>query len=148
MKISTKGRYGLRAMIDLATHADNGRPVYLSDIAKRQELSTKYLEQIFATLNTAALVKTIRGRKGGYLLNRAPKEITLREIVATLEGPCILVDCVADQNVCPKTGSCAARDIWTLLGSKIDELLTGFTLADLVTMQKEKAEDGTSMYHI
>jgi len=55
---------------------------------------------------------------------------------------------VADQNVCPKTGSCAARDIWTLLGSKIDELLTGFTLADLVTMQKEKAEDGTSMYHI
>jgi Rrf2 family cysteine metabolism transcriptional repressor len=148
MKISTKGRYGLRAMMDIAMHAQNGLPVFLPDIARRQDISGKYLEQIFSTLHGAGLLNTVRGRKGGYLLTQPPDKIRLKDIITVLEGPCTLVDCVADQAVCPKTGKCAARDIWTLLSNKMDELLSGFTLADLVRMQNEKVEKQPSMYHI
>jgi Rrf2 family transcriptional regulator, cysteine metabolism repressor len=148
MKISTKGRYGLRAMMDIAMHAQNGFPVFLSDIVKRQDISGKYLEQIFSTLHGAGLVSTVRGRKGGYLLTRSPDAIRLKEIITVLEGPCALVDCVTDRTACPKTEKCAARDIWILLSDKINELLSGFTLADLVRMQNEKLETQPSMYHI
>jgi len=138
----------LRAMMDIAMHAQNGLPVLLSDIVKRQDISGKYLEQIFSTLHGAGLVNTVRGRKGGYLLTRPPDKIRLKEIITVLEGPCILVDCVTDQAACPKSDKCAARDIWSLLGNKMDELLSGFTLADIVKMQNEKAGMETSMYHI
>ncbi len=148
MKISTKGRYGLRAMMDIAMHAQNGLPMFLSDIAKRQDISGKYLEQIFATLHGAGLVNTMRGRNGGYLLTRPADKIRLKEIITVLEGPCALVDCVTDRTVCPKTERCAARDIWTLLSNKMDEVLSGFTLADLVRMQNEKLEKQPTMYHI
>jgi len=150
MKISTKGRYGLRAMLDIAMHAHNGLPVFLSDIAKRQDISPKYLEQIFATLHGAGLINTVRGRKGGYLLSRSPDKIRLKEIITVLEGPCALVDCVANQATCARAEKCAARDIWSLLSNKVDELLSGFTLADLVRMQNQKTEDETrtSMYDI
>ena len=121
---------------------------FCSDIVKRQDISAKYLEQIFSTLHGAGLVNTVRGRKGGYLLTRPPDKIRLKEIITVLEGPCILVDCVTDQAACPKSDKCAARDIWSLLGNKIDELLSGFTLADIVKMQNEKAGVETSMYHI
>jgi Rrf2 family transcriptional regulator, cysteine metabolism repressor len=148
VKISTKGRYGLRAMIDIAMHAQDGLPVFLSDIVRRQDISGKYLEQIFSTLHGAGLVNTVRGRKGGYLLTRPADTIRLKEIITVLEGPCTLVDCVTDQAACPKTEECAARDIWTLLSNKVDELLSGFTLADLAKMQKDKTERAPSMYHI
>ncbi|MGD0235218.1 MAG: RrF2 family transcriptional regulator, partial [Syntrophorhabdales bacterium] len=148
MKISTKGRYGLRAMMDIAMYGQNGLPVLLPDIVKRQDISGKYLEQIFSTLHGAGLVNTVRGRKGGYLLTRPPHKIRLKEIITVLEGPCILVDCVTDQAACPKSDKCAARDIWTLLSNKMDELLTGFTLADIVKMQNEKNGSESSMYHI
>jgi len=148
MKISTKGRYGLRAMMDIAMHAQNGTPVYLSDIVKRQEISAKYLEQIFATLHGAGLVNAVRGRKGGYLLTRPPENIRLKEIVTVLEGPCALVDCVANKAACARVEKCAARDIWTLLSNKMDELLSGFTLADLVRMQNEKNGNEANTYHI
>ena len=148
MKISTKGRYGLRAMMDIAMHAHNGLPVFLADVARRQDISGKYLEQIFSTLHGAGLVNTGRGRKGGYLLSRPPDKIRLKEIITVLEGPCTLVDCVADQAACAKREKCAARDIWTLLSNKLDELLSGFTLADLAKMQKDKTDHAPSMYHI
>ncbi|MCX8022164.1 MAG: Rrf2 family transcriptional regulator [Syntrophorhabdaceae bacterium] len=148
MKISTKGRYGLRAMIDLATYGKDHSPVFLSDIAKRQEISDKYLEHIFASLHKAGLVKSVRGRKGGYMLNRMASEITLSEILRVLEGPCTLVDCVSDPKTCQKTDICATRDIWAMLGTKIEEILDGITLETLVEKQKEKIEKETIMYHI
>lgn len=148
MKISTKGRYGLRALLDLATHGNDGTPVYLSDIAKREGISEKYLEHIFGALHKAGLVKAFRGRKGGYLLTRLPDEITLNEIIAVLEGPCSLVDCVTDVTSCPKTDSCVTREVWSLLGSKIEEVLTGFTLAALAERQTQKTQNNMPMYHI
>jgi Rrf2 family protein len=148
MKISTKGRYGVRAMMDLAANGNNGGPVLLSDIARRQAISGKYLEQIFSALHGAGLVNTVRGRKGGYRLTRPPGDIGLKDIITVLEGPCTLVDCVTDRTVCPRTERCATRDVWTLLGNKINEFLSGFTLADLVQMQNEKTGQETSMYYI
>jgi Rrf2 family protein len=148
MKISTKGRYGLRAMLDLATHGNEGTPVYLSDIAKREGISEKYLEHIFGALHKAGLVRAFRGRKGGYLLTRLPDEITINEIIAVLEGPCSLVDCVNDVKSCPKTDSCVTREVWSMLGSKIEEVLTGFTLAALAERQIQKTRNNMPMYHI
>lgn len=148
MKVSTKGRYGLRAMMDLAAYQISGKPVFLSDIAKRQNISEKYLEQIFSTLRTAGLVTTVRGRKGGFLLARPPAEITANTIVTALEGPCTLVDCVSEPKTCAKSGACATRDIWSLLGSKMNEVLSGFTLEQLVTMQEKKSQKDDAMYYI
>lgn len=148
MKISTKGRYGLRAMIDLATHGASGTPVYLSDIAKRQGISDKYLEHIFGTLHKAGLVKALRGRKGGYMLTKEPNEITLNQIITILEGPCTLVDCVTDPGSCTKTDTCVTREVWSLLGNKIEEVLTGYTLAALAERQTQKAHQDMPMFYI
>jgi Rrf2 family transcriptional regulator, cysteine metabolism repressor len=148
MKLSTKGRYGLRAMMDLAAHQKGSVPVFLSDVAKRQQISEKYLEQIFAALRTAGLVHTMRGRKGGFLLSKDPKEITAETIISVLEGPCAVVDCVSRPEICDKTESCAAREVWSLLGKRIGEVLSGFTLERLVKMQDEKSDESASMYYI
>ena len=148
MKLSTKGRYGLRAMMDLAAHETVGAPVLLSDIAKRQGISEKYLEQIFTTLRTTGLVRTVRGRKGGFLLTGSPKELTAGAIISALEGSCKLVECVSKPDICTKAHTCAARDVWCLLESKIEEVQNGFTLEQLVLMQKDKSLSDTLMYHI
>jgi Rrf2 family transcriptional regulator, cysteine metabolism repressor len=148
MKISTRGRYGLRAMMDLATSGKNGAPVYLSDIAKRQAISEKYLEHIFGALQKAGIVKAVRGRKGGYFLTKLPDQITVGDILNVLEGPCHLVHCVTDASACPRTESCATRDIWMMLGNKIEEALSSLTLASVVELQREKSEKNVPMYHI
>jgi Rrf2 family transcriptional regulator, cysteine metabolism repressor len=148
MKVSTKGRYGLRAMMDLAAHQGDGKPVFLTDIAKRQNISEKYLEHIFAALKTAGFVNTVRGRKGGFLLTKKPAEITAAHIVNILEGPCTLVDCVSQPGTCAKSDACATRDIWGLVGIKIDEVLSGFTLDQLVAMQQKKSQTDDVMYYI
>jgi Rrf2 family protein len=148
MKISTKGRYGLRAMIDLASHGRNGTPVFLSEIAKRQDVSEKYLEHIFSALQKGGIVKAQRGRKGGYLLSHTADQITLNDILSVLEGPCNLVDCVSDSNSCQKATTCVTREIWTTLGSKIEEVLNGYTLASLVRMQQLKSLNDPMMYYI
>jgi len=134
--------------MDLAAHQNEGKPVFLSDIAKRQNISEKYLEQIFSTLRTNGLVTTVRGRKGGFLLNKPAAEITASDIVTILEGPCDLVDCVSKPKTCGMSDSCATRDIWGLLGSKIDEFLSGFTLEQLVVMQEKKSRKDDTMYYI
>jgi Rrf2 family protein len=148
MKISTKGRYGLRAMMDLAANQKDATPVFLADIARRQGISEKYLEQIFATLRAAGLVSTVRGRKGGFLLRLRPSELTASMVVAALEGPCAVVDCVAKPDVCRRSATCVTRDIWGLVGGKIDEVLSGFTIERLASMQEEKSGMDTSMYYI
>lgn len=149
MKISTKGRYGLRAMIDLASNCSNGTPVFLSEIARRQGISEKYLEHIFSALHKGGIVKAQRGRKGGYLLNREAGRITLNDIITTLEGPCDLVDCAGSTlSVCPRVDACVTREIWQLLGNKIQDVLDGYTLASLVEMQRLKDQQDSMMYYI
>lgn len=148
MKISTKGRYGLRAMIDLARNGTNGTPVFLSDIAKRQAVSEKYLEHIFSALNKGGIVKAQRGRKGGYLLDRSADRITILDIITVLEGPCTLVDCVQDITVCNKSSVCVTREIWNKTGAAIRNVLNSYTLASLVEMQELKGQQDSMMYYI
>lgn len=135
-------------MLDLATHGADGTPVYLSDIAKREGISEKYLEHIFAALHKSGLVKALRGRRGGYLLTKQPDQITLNEIITVLEGPCSLVDCVTDAQSCPKSDACVTREVWSLVSSKIEELLAGYTLATLAERQIQKTQNIMPMYHI
>jgi Rrf2 family protein len=148
MKISTKGRYGLRALVDLSINGKSGSPVFLSDIARRQGISEKYLEQIATQLQRAGLVKTMRGRKGGYLLNKSENEIKLNEIIKILEGPICVVNCVSEPDTCSRSSLCSTRDIWSILSNKIEEVLSGYTLADLAMLQEEKTGNETSIYYI
>lgn len=148
MKISTKGRYGLRSMIDLAVYGTNGTPVLLSDIARRQGVSEKYLEHIFSALHKGGIVKAQRGRKGGYLLGRPADRITALDIISLLEGPCTLVDCIQSAAVCDRSGSCAAREIWNELSAAVRKVLEGYTIASLVEMQELKGRQDSTMYYI
>lgn len=131
MKISTKGRYALRMMLDLAQHKDCGF-VALKDIAKRQGISKKYLEQIVPLLNKADVLKTNRGYQGGYMLARDPKDYTVGEILRITEGSIAPVACL-DQtpNQCGRVDSCATLKIWKGLQDVIEEYLDGITLADI-----------------
>lgn len=135
-------------MIDLASQGRNGTPVFLSEIARRQGVSEKYLEHIFSALQKGGIVKAQRGRKGGYLLSRTPDQITLNDILSVLEGPCNLVDCVNDSSSCSKAAVCVTREVWTVLGNKIEEVLNDYTLASLVRMQQLKSLNDPMMYYI
>jgi len=146
MKISTKGRYGLRAILDLAIHSQNNKPVLLLDISKRQGISEKYLSQIMNELIKAGLVKSVRGRNGGYLLNRSPREIRVFDILKILEGDFTVVKCVSNPLSCDRVSFCATRDVWKMLSEKIRETLSSITLEDLVRNQREKFK--TPVYNI
>lgn len=140
MKLSTRARYGVRMMADLALHY-GGQPVLLKEIACRQGVSEKYLSQIVIPLRSAGLVQSIRGARGGYKLADEPDKITLRNIVEALDGEIFLVDCVSDMKNCSRVSICPTRDVWSLLGQKISETLQSITLSDLVLMQRQKAEN-------
>jgi len=140
MKLSTRTRYGVRLMLDLARCYGDG-PVYLSDIAVREDISKKYLSQIIIPLRNQGLVRSTRGAHGGYTLSRPPGEITLWEIMEPLEGGDSLVDCVEHASACHRVPTCAARDIWTMVGRKISETLDSVTLGDLATMSRDKSEN-------
>ena len=116
MKLSAKVRYGVRMMLSLARHYGKGN-VYLKEIAKREEISEKYLSLIVIPLKGVGLVKAVRGVRGGYALARAPAEITLKDIVDVLEGE-RLVDCINDKTLCSRMPVCASRDVWELLEKK------------------------------
>jgi Rrf2 family protein len=137
MKLSTKGRYGLRALLDLALHQDEG-PILLRDIARRQEFSLPYLQHVIAPLIAAGLVKTTRGAGGGVSLLRAPSQITLSEIVHPLEGCIAPVDCVNNPAVCRRSACCVTRDIWGEMNDAMSQVLDSTTLQDLLERQKRK----------
>jgi Rrf2 family protein len=137
MKLSTKGRYGLRALLDLALHQDEG-PVLLKDIARRQEFSLPYLQHVIAPLIAAGLVKTTRGAGGGVSLLRAPSTIKLSEVVQPLEGCIAPVDCVNSPAVCHRSAFCVTRDIWGEMKDAMSEVLDSTTLQDLVERQRRK----------
>lgn len=132
LKVSTKGRYGLRAMVELAGHYGNG-PVMMSEISRSQDLSRKYLHALLTNLREAGLVRSALGAKGGYYLSKPPTEIRVREIVEALEGPLSIVECVTDQTACAKTEDCATRRMWTRLSSAITATLDSISLDELAS---------------
>ena len=149
MKLSTKGRYGARAMLDLALHTGNGKtPVLLRDIAERQDISDKYLEHIFTPLRQAGLVRGVRGAKGGYFLGKSPAKITLSEIVFALEGEISPVECLSNKSFCSRAEACVTKDIWQDLKKTIEKKLGSITLAEMVKKAKAKQQAGGLTYHI
>lgn len=140
MKVSTKGRYALRLMIDIAMN-DSGEPVRIKDIARRQEISEKYLEQIISVLNKAGYVKSIRGPKGGYALAKPLREYTAGMILRLTEGNMAPVSCLEyEENDCSRQGQCATLELWKRMDAAIKEVVDSVTLEDLVTWQEEKAD--------
>lgn len=131
MRITTKVRYGLRALLQIAVTYD-GNPVPLSSIAESQEISRKYLEQLVASLRKADLIGSRKGVRGGYFLTRDPKDISLWEVFCTLEGTTPLVDCVPNPETCDRADFCTTRGIWELLDKKLQAFWEGFTLQDLI----------------
>lgn len=142
MKLSTKGRYGVRLMIDLAAHYGEG-PVLLREIAKRQEISEKYLSNLINPLKATGLLEATRGVNGGYVLGKAPTEITMKEIIEILEGPLCLVDCVEKPALCSRVSHCVAHDLWREAAEGMALVLRKYTLADMVERQKAKRDKMT-----
>jgi len=134
-------------MLDVALHYTEGR-VHLKDIARRQQVSKKYLEHLISRLQTAGLLRSIRGTRAEISLARPPSEIRLSEIFQTLEGPIALLDCVDNPERCPRSSSCATRDIWMQMGQLLSAFLESKTLEDLCRQQREKERSTRAMYHI
>ena len=138
MKISTKGRYAIRLMLDLASDT-SGKPVSMNDIASRQQISEKYLEQIISVLNKAGYVKSIRGPQGGYQLVKKPEEYTVGMILRTTEGDLAPVSCVGSGAVeCDRADGCVTVRIWQKINDAVDNVVDNITLEDLVDWQNEK----------
>ena len=132
MKISTKGRYALRIMIDLARH-DEGSYIRLKDIAERQNITLKYMEQIMPLLTKAGYVRSYRGNNGGYMLARKPEEYTVGDILRTTEGSMAPIACIEDRpNRCPRCEECTTLPFWKGLWKVINEYTDRYTLADLM----------------
>jgi len=147
MKLSTRGQYGTRALLDLALHATD-RPVLLKDIAQRQEISLRYLEHLMASLIAGGMVRSTRGPKGGVSLARPSEEIKLSEVIRLLEGSFDLVACINNPEICDRFEFCVTRDVWAELGNAMNNILESTTLQDLIERQKRKEPTGAAMYYI
>ena len=130
MKLSTKGRYGVKAMVDLAIHYGDA-PVSIKTISSRQSISEYYLEQLFSPLRKAKLITSIRGAQGGYVLAKEPKDIKVSDIMYVLEGPIEIADCIEDAK-CNNVDCCATRILWRKIKDSIDSVMEGITLEDIV----------------
>jgi Rrf2 family protein len=137
MKYSTRSRYGLRAMIELAKQYSK-EPILLKDIAERQDISMKYLDHIITPLRVAGLINR---KKGGYILSRPPSQISCMEIVNILEGSLAPVECVDNPDICERVEYCVAIDVWRELKKAQDKILDSLTLKDLVERKKSKNKD-------
>jgi Rrf2 family protein len=136
MKVNTKVRYGLRAILQIAENY-GGEPVPISVISDTQEISGKYLEQVVGTLRKADLISSHKGVRGGYTLCRPPADINLWEIISALDPHTSLVECVVEPEVCDRSDDCLTRAIWTLLSARMKEFWTSFTLDDLLLTMRE-----------
>jgi len=146
MKISTKGRYGARAMLDLALYYGKG-PILLKDIAMRQEIPLRYLEQLIVPLKASGLVKSTRGARGGYVLSRLPADIKLSEIIYVLEGSIVPAECVTQPKNCHRSENCVTRGIWMEMYQATQSILESFTLEELVKRHNKK-QKAALQYHI
>ncbi len=147
MHLSTRTRYGSRAMVELA-EAFSGGPISTRKIAERLDLSPKYLEQILSALKAAGLVKAVRGIRGGYALARQPTSIKLSEVFRALEGSPILVECVEHPEECPEEKSCPTRETWVEMQEALESILENTTLDVLLERKKQKSNSVTPMYNI
>ncbi len=139
IKLSTKGRYGTRLMLNLALHYNAGQElVILKNVSKEEEISIRYLEQIIIPLKLSKLVKSIRGAGGGYILTQPPSELKLIEIIEALEGPIALVDCVDDLDQCDRMPRCATYEVWKEATILLRDYFSKTTLQDLVERSKKK----------
>jgi Rrf2 family protein len=136
MKFSTKTRYGVRAMLEIALNTDD-KGVFQKDISINQEISNKYLDQIIHALKVANLIRTLRGKKSGYILTRPAEKITIFDIYNAFESGVCIVDCLNHIDDCKRAEKCAARDFWTKLNDQVYKSFTSNTLADLVKVHKK-----------
>lgn len=144
MKLSTRTRYGIRAMLELAENYGSG-PLQLRIIARDQKVSVKYLEQLMAMLKAAGIVRSVRGSKGGYILAKSPEKIKVSDCFECLEGSVITTECVEDESYCERTSDCIARQLWTEVQNSVMGLLQSMTLQSLV----DKAKQNKAIhYHI
>lgn len=147
MKVSTKGRYGLRAMVDLAVNDRDGQ-VSLKSVAERQGLSENYLEQLFSSMKKAGIVKSVRGAQGGYLLAKPAENISVGDVLRSLEGTLCPVDCIdLDMpTACDKSDVCVTATVWAKLRDKINEVVNSISIADLVKEYEEKTKNDYIYY--
>jgi len=136
MKLSTRTRYGIRAILELALNHGKG-PLQLKVVGQRQNISVKYLEQLIAVLKTAGFVRSSRGAKGGYVLAKAPNQIKLSDVFSSLEGASVItVECVENENYCVRAADCVVRQVWVQVQEAIMSVLAAITLEDLVKRTK------------
>ncbi len=142
MKVSTKGRYGLRTLVDIAVHQGKGA-VTLNDIARRQKISVKYLWQVINPLKMAGLLSVTRGAKGGYALAKRPEEINMLEVVSRLEGPLSVVECITRDDFCDEIDTCVARSVWKEVNQTVEQTLKNITLAEVLRRYASTAESSS-----
>ncbi len=147
MKLSTRGQYGTRALLELALHQGEG-PILLRDIAQRQQIPLKYLEHLITPLVAGGMVRSTRGARGGVLLAKPSEEIKLSEVIQLLEGSIALVDCVNNPGICSRSKLCVTRDIWGELKEAMNGVLESTTLQDLVERHKKKEQPEQAMYYV
>jgi Rrf2 family cysteine metabolism transcriptional repressor len=139
VKLSTKGRYGVAAMYDLALHYGQG-PISLKSVASRQGISEHYLEQLMGTLRKSGYVKSVRGARGGYALTKEPAQISVGDIIKIMEGPIAPVDCLltdaVDNEYCQRASICVTRGVWAKVRDSINGVLDSISLADLCRKEK------------
>ena len=146
MKISTRGRYALRTMIDIALNSGTEKNITIKEISERQNISVKYLEQIVGILSKARLLRSVRGSQGGYRLSRQPKDYTAGEILRLAEGGLAPIECLeSDVNTCPRRSVCTTLSFWEGLNKAIADYVDGVTLEDLV-LQCQNMADGGEYY--
>ncbi len=137
MKLSTKGKYGLKAIFELSLHVNEG-PVPLNVIASRQKIPEQYLEQIFSKLKKSQLITSVRGAQGGYFLNKDPKSITVGDVLTILEGPVALSKCIIDEGCCENANDCSTKLVWEKLKKGIEDVLNSITLQDMIDDYNKK----------
>lgn len=137
MRLSTRTRYGIRAVLELAQEPGKG-PLQIKIISKRQDISIKYLEQLMTILKLAGLIRSIRGAKGGYVLAKSANQIKLSDVFNALEGSVAIVECIGNENYCARTADCVARGVWVQVQEAIETVLCSMTLQDLVDRARNK----------
>jgi len=147
MKISTKGDYGIRALIELTHHYGEARPLQSSEIASRQSVPESYLEQLLTTLRRAGFIRSVRGPQGGHALIRDPKELRVSEVIEALEGSIMPSDCLDESSQCSRSGGCAQRDMWEAVREAILNVLDNTTIGQLAERDRV-VQPGSARYMI
>ena len=145
MKVSTKGDYGVRALVELAHHYGEG-PVQSAEIAARQEVPEPYLDQLLTTLRRAGFIRSVRGPQGGHALIRSPDEVRLSEVMTALEGSLAPIACVDDPDACTRTGGCVQREVWERVRDATVEILEHVTIGDLAEKERQHNHNGGRYY--